>query len=74
MAQQFYDMLDAANNPLWQGCENRSQLLVVARMLNIKAEHHLSERAFDAIVKLMKEVVPKDNLITESFYETKCMV
>ena len=23
-AQQFYDMLDAANNPLWPGCENHS--------------------------------------------------
>ena len=28
-------------------------------MLNIKVEHHISERAFDAIAKLMKEVVPK---------------
>ena len=73
-ARQFYDMLDAANNPLWQGCENHSQLSVVARMLNIKADHHLSERAFDAIAKLMKEIVPKENLIAESFYETKRMV
>ena len=74
MVQQIYDMLDVANNPLWSGCENHSQLLVVARMLKIKAEHHLSEFAFDAISKLMKEVVPKKNLIIESFYETKCMV
>ena len=43
-------------------------------MLNIKVEHRLSEIAFDAIAKLMKEVVPKKNLITESFYELKCMV
>ena len=43
-------------------------------MLNIKAEHHLSECAFDAIAKLMKEVVPKENLIAESFYETKRLV
>ena len=43
-------------------------------MLNIKAEHHISERAFDSIAKLTKEVVPKENLITESFYETKRMV
>ena len=67
-------MLDAANNPLWLGCENHPQLSMVARMLNIKAEHHLSEPAFDEIAKLMKEVVPKKNLIVESFYETKSMV
>ena len=72
--QQFYDMLDDANNLLWPRCENHSQLSVVARILNIKAKHHLPECAFDAITKLMKEVVPKKNLIVESFYETKRMV
>ena len=41
-AQQFYDVHHAANNLLWPGCENHSQLSVVARMLNFKAEHHLS--------------------------------
>ena len=66
-AQQFYDMLNAANNPLWPGCENHSQLSEVARMLNIKAEHYLSERAFDAIAKLMKEVVPKRILSLKAF-------
>ena len=74
IAQNFYDMLNAANNLLWLGCENHSQLSVVARMLNIKVEHHLSERVFDAIAKLMKEVVPKKNIIVEIFYETKRMV
>ena len=73
-AQQCYDMLYAVNNLLWPGCENHSQLSMVARMLNIKVEHHLSEREFDAIAKLMTEVVPKKNLIIESFYETKRMV
>ena len=67
-------MLDATNNPLWPRCENHLQLSVVARMLIIKAEHHLSELTFDPIAKLMKEVVPKNNLIAESFYETKRMV
>ena len=43
-------------------------------MSNIKAEHHLSKHAFDAIDKLMKEVMPKKNLIAESFCETKHMV
>ena len=73
-AQQCYDMLDAANNMSWPGCENHSQLSMVARMLNIKAEHHLSEHAFYAIAKLMKEVVPKKNLIAKCFYETNHMV
>ena len=62
--QQCYDMLDATNNMLWPGCENHSQLSMVSRMLNIKAGHHLSERAFDVISKLVKEVVPKKNILS----------
>ncbi|XP_058002242.1 uncharacterized protein LOC131179415 [Hevea brasiliensis] len=70
-AQKLYDMLQAANQEVWPGCESHSQLSVVARMLNIKAEHHLSERCFDDICQLMKEVLPDENLMTENFYKTE---
>lgn len=73
-AQKLYDMLQAANQEVWPGCESHSQLSVVARMLNIKAEHHLSERCFDDICQLMKEVLPDENLMTENFYSTKKLV
>ncbi|XP_058009704.1 uncharacterized protein LOC131183255 [Hevea brasiliensis] len=73
-AQKLYDILQAANQEVWPGCETHSQLLVVARMLNIKAEHHLSERCFDDICQLMKEVLPDENLMTKNFYSTKKLV
>ncbi|XP_057999097.1 uncharacterized protein LOC131177938 [Hevea brasiliensis] len=73
-AQKLYDMLQAVNQEVWPGCESHSQLSVVARMLNIKAEHHLSERCFDDICQLMKEVLPDENLMTENFYSTKKLV
>ncbi|XP_057993073.1 uncharacterized protein LOC131174052 [Hevea brasiliensis] len=57
-AQKLYDMLQAASQEVWPGCETHSQLSVVIRMLNIKAEHHLLERCFDDICQLMKEVLP----------------
>ncbi|XP_021626976.1 uncharacterized protein LOC110625645 [Manihot esculenta] len=52
-------------------CENHSQLSAVARILNIKSEHHLSERCFDNICQLIKEILPTDNLFTDNFYSTK---
>ncbi|XP_043814060.1 uncharacterized protein LOC122723981 [Manihot esculenta] len=69
--QRLYDMLAAANQELWPGCENHSQLSVVARILNIKSEHHLSERCFDNIFQFIKEILPIDNLFTDNFYSTK---
>ncbi|XP_043817332.1 uncharacterized protein LOC122725001 [Manihot esculenta] len=69
--QRLYDMLAAANQELWPGCENHLQLSAVARILNIKSEHHLSERCFDNICQFIKEILPIDNLFTDNFYSTK---
>ena len=73
-AQKLFNMLRLANQEVWPGCENHSQLSVVARMLNIKAEHRLSERCFDDLCQLMKEMLPTDNVMPDDFYGTKKLV
>lgn len=70
-AQRFYDMLKAADNELWPGCTKHSQLSVVARLINMKSENNISERCFDQIAELMKEIVPENNMVPENFYRTK---
>ena len=50
------------------------QLLLVARILNMKVEYHMSQREFNDIAKLIKEVVPNKNLVIENFYSAKRLV
>lgn len=57
-AHKLYEMLNAANQELWEGYESHSQLSVVTRMLNIKSEHHLSDRSFDSICQFITEILP----------------
>ncbi|KAH6797252.1 hypothetical protein C2S52_021806 [Perilla frutescens var. hirtella] len=52
-AQCFYDMLKAADKELWPGCEQHSQLSVVACLMAIKSENNMSEKCFDQITQLM---------------------
>ena len=73
-AQNFYDMLNAANQEVWPNCQTHSQLSVIARMLHIKSEHRLSERCYDALCQFMKELLPNDNVMTNSFYQTKKLI
>lgn len=40
-------------------------------MLDIKVEHHLSERFFDEIFQYVNEMIPLNNVIQKNFYETK---
>nr|GLL21135.1 uncharacterized protein LOC109179592 [Ipomoea trifida] len=70
-AQKFYDMLKAADQELWPGSKKHSQLSVIARLMSLKSENHISEKCFNQFTELMKEVAPEDNLVPENFYETK---
>ena len=47
--QNFYDMLNAANQEVWPSCQTHLHLSTIARMLHIKSEHQLSERWYDAL-------------------------
>lgn len=70
-AQRLYDMLNAADKQLWPGCKNHSQLSLVVRLMSLKAENHMSERYYDQLTELMKEILPQDNLVPDNFYSTK---
>ncbi|KAL6579029.1 hypothetical protein OROMI_009245 [Orobanche minor] len=70
-AKKFYDMLEAANEPLWDGCEKHTKLSLVARLMSIKAENRMSEKCYDQIAELMKEIAPENNEITRNFYSSK---
>nr|GLL17033.1 uncharacterized protein LOC109166492 [Ipomoea trifida] len=70
-AQKFYDMLKAADQGLFPECKKHSQLSFVARLMSLKSENHISEKCFNQITELIKEVVPEDNLVPDNFYETK---
>jgi hypothetical protein len=48
-AQRLYDMLEAIDTPIWDGCLSHLQLFLVTRLLNIK-----SEWCFNQVVQLMK--------------------
>nr|GMD83380.1 uncharacterized protein LOC109168299 [Ipomoea batatas] len=58
-AQKFYDMLKAADQELWPGSKNHSQLSLVARLMSLKSENHISEKCFNQFTELMKEVIPE---------------
>ncbi|KAL1193971.1 hypothetical protein V5N11_027828 [Cardamine amara subsp. amara] len=55
-ARRFYDMLDAANTSLYDGChEGHSKLSLAARFMNIKVDHNLSETCMDSWAEFFTE-------------------
>ena len=70
-ASNFFDLLSAANQELWPGCDNMTQLGSVARILNIKSEGHISDRSLNEILSWYNDSLPTDNNMVDSFYEMK---
>ncbi|XP_024013103.1 uncharacterized protein LOC112087314 [Eutrema salsugineum] len=74
-ARRFFDMLDAAKNPLYAGCrDGHSPLSAATRMMGIKTDFNLSEECVDAIADFVKDILPENNLAPASYYEIEKLV
>ncbi|KAF3620686.1 putative flowering time control protein FCA-like isoform X1 [Capsicum annuum] len=73
VSKKFYDLLDTVDAKLYPD-SSLSQLAVVSRMLKIKIENNISQRGYNQMMKLLKESLPEDNIIHDSYYQTKKLV
>ncbi|CAE6201306.1 unnamed protein product [Arabidopsis arenosa] len=74
-ARRFFDMLDAANMSLYDGCKKgHSPLSAATRLMGIKTDWNLAEGCVDAITDFVKEILPEDNLSPASYYEVQKLV
>ncbi|XP_057417759.1 uncharacterized protein LOC130711967 [Lotus japonicus] len=72
--QDFYDLLAATESPLFEGCSSHSELSASLQLLTIKAEHNISQEAFNKIVQFCRETWPSDNRMPPNYYRTKKLV
>ncbi|XP_027187217.1 uncharacterized protein [Cicer arietinum] len=70
-AKIFFDMLKAAQAPLYNGCENYSELSAAIQALSIKSDFNISETCFNQWMDFMGKALPNDNRMPENFYRAK---
>lgn len=74
-ARKFFDMLDAAKQPLYKGCrDGHSPLSSASRLMTIKTDYNLAEDCVDAIADFVRDILPEDNLSPASYYEVQKLV
>ena len=73
-AQGFYDLINAADQPLWDGCDRHSLLSASFRMLELKCRHGMSEACFNDVSDAMHEMQPSDTKLPKDWYSTKKLV
>ncbi|XP_056843317.1 uncharacterized protein LOC130495813 [Raphanus sativus] len=71
-AKKFYNILDAAKHPIYDGCkEGLSQLSLAARLMSLKTDYNLPQNCMDSISQMMQEYLPQGNNSMNSYYDIK---
>ena len=68
--EQFETLLNDAKSPLYTGCKF-TKLSTLVRLWNLKAGGGWSNNSFTVLLEFLKELLPDENKITTSIYETK---
>ncbi|PWA99772.1 transposon, En/Spm-like, Transposase-associated domain protein [Artemisia annua] len=70
-AKEYYEMLEADDEPLYEGCQKFSTLEAATRLLNWKSECNVPEATYNRALSIFKEMLPDGNKMVENFYDTK---
>ncbi|KAL0455567.1 UNVERIFIED_CONTAM: hypothetical protein Slati_0895900 [Sesamum latifolium] len=73
LADRFYDILHAAEQPLWNGYTT-SQLAAMAELVDTKADGQLSERIYVRISQWGDYIMPHDHSFPVDYYNTNKLI
>jgi hypothetical protein len=78
MAKGFYEMLEAADKPLWELEDNGSNakckeslLGTVSQLLNLKSDYQMPRDCFNRMISIFKSALPEKNILPPSFHASK---
>lgn len=72
-AQRFYDLLTAANQPIYEGA-SVSKLSTCVSFLELKSRWNLSQKCLDELISLLVDAVPPTELLPKNFYDVRELV
>ncbi|XP_019180260.1 PREDICTED: uncharacterized protein LOC109175457 [Ipomoea nil] len=70
-AQNFYDLLNAARQPLSMNVSEETELAYTLRMMNIKTTFNIPQLAMDQIFEYINHLMGPDNRVPNRYYDAK---
>ncbi|KAB2617608.1 hypothetical protein D8674_013477 [Pyrus ussuriensis x Pyrus communis] len=67
----YEKFLHEAQMELYHGCNEYTVLTYVVELIHNKVNNHMTDRAFDKMLVMMKKMCPQPNHVPKSFYECK---
>ncbi|XP_059650446.1 uncharacterized protein LOC132296251 [Cornus florida] len=70
----FDRLLNDAQCELWPGCEKYSKLSAILKLFHVKVTSRMSNKSFDMMLDAFKDMLPDNNVLPKSHYETKSLL
>ena len=67
-AARFYEMLNQAQEPLWDGCDTLTALSSAVQMMSLKSDHNLSQECFNDFCQFLDRALPRGHKNVEDYY------
>ncbi|KAK7244185.1 hypothetical protein RIF29_39003 [Crotalaria pallida] len=72
--EMFERLTSDAEQPLYNGCTDYTRLSTVLKLYKLKSSNGWSDKSFTDLLKLLKDMLPKDNVLPNKTYEAKRML
>ena len=66
--EEFNMVLADAECELYEGCSRYTKLSSIVALYNLKTKHGWSDTSFNELLELMKDMLPRDNVLLTSMY------
>ncbi|XP_021839292.2 uncharacterized protein [Spinacia oleracea] len=73
-SEMFETLSNDAKTPLYPGCTKFSKLSAVLKLYNLKARGGVPDDIFTGFLKLVKEMLPAENVLPDQNYEARKML
>lgn len=68
------NLVDDNNLEIYPGCKKFSKLRFVVRLLHLKLLGRWSDKSFDMLLELQRDLLPEGSLVPKNFNEAKKIV
>ena len=65
--ESFYNMVQTAQQSLYDGRSTHSELSTAVRLLSIKSDYNMPQNCFNEVVQLIKEMYPPNNRVSHNY-------
>ena len=67
-AARFYEMLNKAQEPLWDGCDTLTALSLAVQLMSLKSNHNMSQEYFNDLYLYLDKALSREHKNIEDYY------